>query len=93
MMMQIVGSFAEFERAMLRERSRSGLKVARKQGRIGGHRPKLKANQQQEIVHMVSSGQKTPRMPPGYSISIHLLCRVCCNVKKCLNRVLRSIAP
>lgn len=59
MMMQIVGTFAEFERAMLRERTRSGLDAARTQGRIGGRRPKLKAHQQQEIVLLVSSGQKT----------------------------------
>ena len=41
MMMHIVGSFAEFERAMLRERTRNGLLAARKDGRIGGRRPKL----------------------------------------------------
>ena len=41
MMMQIVGSFAEFERAMLRERTRTGLDAARQQGRIGGRRAKL----------------------------------------------------
>ena len=29
--MQIVGSFAEFERAMLRERTRNGLEAARKE--------------------------------------------------------------
>lgn len=34
-MMQIVASFAEFERVMLRERTRSGLAEARKQGRLG----------------------------------------------------------
>lgn len=59
MMMQIVGTFAEFERAMLRERTRSGLDAARKQGRIGGRRPKLKTHQQQEIVKLVKSGKKT----------------------------------
>ena len=59
MMMQIVGTFAEFERAMLRERTRSGLDAARKQGRVGGRRPKLKTHQQEEIVHLVNSGQKT----------------------------------
>jgi DNA invertase Pin-like site-specific DNA recombinase len=59
MMMQIVGTFAEFERAMLRERTRSGLDAARTQGRIGGRRPKLKPHQQQEIVLLVNSGQKT----------------------------------
>lgn len=59
MMMQIIGTFAEFERAMLRERTRNGLDAARKQGRIGGRRPKLKMQQQKEIVHLVNSGQKT----------------------------------
>ena len=59
MMMQIVGTFAEFERAMLRERTRNGLDAARKQGRVGGRRPKLKAHQQEEIIELVTSGQKT----------------------------------
>ena len=59
MMMQIVGTFAEFERAMLRERTRSGLDMARKQGRVGGRRPKLKTQQREEILHLVHSGQKT----------------------------------
>ncbi len=59
MMMQIVRTFAEFERAMLRERTRNGLNEARKRGRVGGRRPKLKTYQQQEIVQLVSSGQKT----------------------------------
>lgn len=59
MMMQIVGVFAEFERAMLRERTRAGLDAARVQGRIGGRRPKLNTQQQTEILHLVTSGQKS----------------------------------
>ena len=59
MMMQIVGSFAEFERAMLRERTKNGLDAARKEGRIGGRRSKLTLQQQKEIVALVTSGQKT----------------------------------
>ena len=59
MMMQIVGAFAEFERAMLRERTRNGLDAARKEGRIGGRRPKLKMHQEQEILNFVKTGQKT----------------------------------
>jgi DNA invertase Pin-like site-specific DNA recombinase len=59
MMMQIVGSFAEFERAMLREHTKHGLTAARVQGRLGGRRPKLKTHQEQEIIHLVHSGQKS----------------------------------
>ena len=59
MMMQMVGAFAEFERAMLRERTKAGLDAARQEGRIGGRRPKLSARQQSEIRKMVSKGDKT----------------------------------
>ena len=59
MMMQIVGSFAEFERAMLKERTRHGLEAARAAGRVGGRKPKLTPQQKNEIVAMVSSGHKT----------------------------------
>jgi DNA invertase Pin-like site-specific DNA recombinase len=44
---------------MLRERTRNGLEAARQQGRVGGRSPKLKTHQQQEILDMVNSGQKT----------------------------------
>jgi DNA invertase Pin-like site-specific DNA recombinase len=59
MMMQIVATFAEFERAMLRERTRKGLEQARSHGRIVGRRPKLKPHQQDEIIRSVQSGKKT----------------------------------
>jgi DNA invertase Pin-like site-specific DNA recombinase len=59
MMMQIVGSFAEFERAMLRERTRTGLEAARQEGRVGGRRPKLSPQQQKEVIDLVQSGRKT----------------------------------
>ena len=59
MMMQMVGAFAEFERAMLKERTKAGLDAAREEGRIGGRRPKLSVQQQAEIRKMVSKGDKT----------------------------------
>jgi DNA invertase Pin-like site-specific DNA recombinase len=59
MMMQMVGSFAEFERAMLRERTKIGLESARREGRVGGRPPKLNHQQETEIVRMISRGRKT----------------------------------
>jgi DNA invertase Pin-like site-specific DNA recombinase len=59
MMMQMVGAFAEFERAMLKERTKIGLDAARQEGRIGGRRPKLSPQQQAEIKKMISKGDKT----------------------------------
>src|SRR6266704_780012 len=64
MLMQMVGSFAEFERAMIRERTQAGLAVARAQGRIGGRRPKLGPQQQ---------AAKRRRQPRGSSMSIRRL--------------------
>jgi DNA invertase Pin-like site-specific DNA recombinase len=59
MMMQMVGSFAEFERAMIRERTKAGLDQARSEGRVGGRRPKLNAKQRAEIADSVTSGRKS----------------------------------
>jgi DNA invertase Pin-like site-specific DNA recombinase len=59
MMMQMLGAVAEFERAIIRERTRAGLKTARAQGRHGGRRPKLTPAQRVEIVDMVTSGRKS----------------------------------
>lgn len=59
MMMHMLGSFAEFEREMIRERTRAGLREARTKGRVPGRKPKITAEQQKEIVEAVSSGRKT----------------------------------
>jgi len=59
MLMQMVGSFAAFERAMMRERTQAGLAVARAEGRIGGRRPKLGPQQQAAMVDLVTSGRQT----------------------------------
>ena len=59
MMMQMLGAFAEFERAMVRERTRAGLQAARSRGRKGGRRPKLSSEQKAEILEMLASGRKT----------------------------------
>jgi DNA invertase Pin-like site-specific DNA recombinase len=59
MMMQIVGAFAEFERAMIRERTNAGLVVARAKGRVGGRPRKLSVLQREEARKMVISGRKS----------------------------------
>ena len=59
MMMQMMGSFAEFERAMIRERTSAGLAAARAKGRVGGRRKKLDAAQRREIAEIVITGRKT----------------------------------
>ncbi len=57
--MQMAGAFAEFERSMLKERTKAGLDAAREEGRIGGWRPKLSPQQQADIRKIVSKGDRT----------------------------------
>lgn len=59
MLMQMVGAFAEFERAMIRERTRAGLAQARSEGRVGGRKPKLTRAQEGAAAELVTSGQKS----------------------------------
>jgi DNA invertase Pin-like site-specific DNA recombinase len=59
MLMQMLGSFAEFERSMVRERTRAGLAAARDRGARLGRPAKLSAHQQQEVIKAVREGSKT----------------------------------
>ena len=58
MLTQMLGSFAEFERAMIRERTRAGLLIARQEGRRSGRRPKLDESERREVIDTVMSGRK-----------------------------------
>jgi DNA invertase Pin-like site-specific DNA recombinase len=70
MMMQMVGAFAEFDRAMIRERTSAGLAAARAEGRIGGRRKKLDTAKRREIAESVVSGRKSgAEMARPYKIS------------------------
>ena len=55
MVMQVVGSFAEFERS----RTKLGLARARANGRVGGGRYKLSPSQQAEAIKMIRVGEKS----------------------------------
>ena len=77
MMMQMVGSFAEFERAMIRERTSAGLALARPEGRVGGRRRKLTERQRSEIAESVLAGRKSAaEMARLYSISQPTVSRI-----------------
>ncbi|RSU45259.1 recombinase family protein [Sphingomonas sp. S-NIH.Pt15_0812] len=77
MMMQMVGSFAEFERAMIRERTSAGLAQARAEGRIGGRRRKLAEQQRREIAESVTSGRKSgAEMARLYGVSEPTVSRI-----------------
>jgi DNA invertase Pin-like site-specific DNA recombinase len=55
----IIGAVAEFERSLIVSRTKDGLAAARARGRVGGRKPKLSVNQQQEIRRLYGAGDKT----------------------------------
>jgi DNA invertase Pin-like site-specific DNA recombinase len=82
MMMQMVGSFAEFEREMIRERTLAGLQAARAQGRTGGRPPKLTNQQRQDIADNVLSGRRSGAdMARLYNISEATVSRIVANAR------------
>src|SRR5258707_8351556 len=56
MLLQMLGAFAEFERSMVRERTRLGLQAARERSRVGGRSPKLKPHQRAGAIERARSG-------------------------------------
>ena len=66
----VFAALAEFERNLIRERTRAGLVAARARGRSGGRKPKLSKAQIKEINAMVDA-QKLPigRIAELYGVS------------------------
>ena len=55
----IFGALAEFERALIRERTQAGLQAARARGRLSGRRKRLNAPQRAHAVELYRSRQHT----------------------------------
>ena len=57
----LFGSLAQFERNLIRERTRAGLAAARRRGRTGGCRKRLGAKKRQLAADLHRAGQHTVR--------------------------------
>jgi len=79
MMMHMLGSFAEFEREMVRERTQAGLRAARAQGRGGGRQPKLTPQQQAEVLAMLSSGRSAADIARLFRVHRTTISRIASN--------------
>jgi len=76
MMMQLIGTFAEFERAMLRERTKAGLIAARENGRVGGRKRALNAEQQREAIAMVGNGKSAAHVARLFGVHASTIGRI-----------------
>jgi DNA invertase Pin-like site-specific DNA recombinase len=69
LMLSVMGAFAEFERALLRERQREGIAVAKQRGAYRGRKRLLNAEQIGEVQRRVAAGEQKARVAREMGIS------------------------
>lgn len=69
LMLNVMGAFAEFERALIRERQREGIALAKRNGVYKGRKPKLNADQVAELQRRVGGGEKRSVIAKSLGIS------------------------
>ena len=76
MLTQVLGSFAEFEREMIRERTKLGLARARLEGRVGGNRASLTPKQQAHALAMIDEGKSQSEVAEVFRVHRSTICRL-----------------
>ena len=69
LLLSVMGAFAEFERALLRERQREGIALARQRGAYRGRKKALSDEQASELRRRAASGEKKSALAREYKIS------------------------
>lgn len=62
LMLSVMGAFAEFERALLRERQREGITLAKQRGAYRGRKRALNPEQIVEVKRRVAAGEQKARV-------------------------------
>jgi DNA invertase Pin-like site-specific DNA recombinase len=69
LMMHMLGCFAQFERSMIRERTKAGLDRAHKKGNFGGGKFKLTKIQEAHAIDMLRSGKSQTEVAEAQRVS------------------------
>lgn len=69
LLLSVMGAFAEFERALLRERQREGIALAKQRGVYRGRKPRLTATQISLLQHRAAAGETKARLAREFGIS------------------------
>jgi DNA invertase Pin-like site-specific DNA recombinase len=69
LLLGILGSFAQFERSLIRERQREGIAIAKAKGVYKGGKPKLTSEQVIEMRNMVITGIPKAEVARRFKIS------------------------
>jgi DNA invertase Pin-like site-specific DNA recombinase len=64
-----MGAFAEFERALLKERQREGIAIAKKAGVYKGRKPSLTPDRVTELRARIAGGEKKAALAREFGIS------------------------
>ena len=60
LLFNVLAMVAEFEADLIRTRTREGMAAARAAGKLRGRKPKLSPRQEEHLVELHASGEKTP---------------------------------
>lgn len=69
LMLSVMGAFAEFERALIRERQREGIALAKQRGAYRGRKKALSPEQAQELFQRAQAGEKKSQLAKAFGIS------------------------
>ena len=69
LMLSVMGAFAEFERALIRERQREGIALARQRGAYRGRKKSLSMDQVDELRRRAEGGEKKAPLAREFGIS------------------------
>jgi len=69
LMLSVMGAFAEFERALIKERQREGIALAKKRGAYRGRKKSLSNEQVAELKNRVAASQPKTQVARDFGIS------------------------
>jgi DNA invertase Pin-like site-specific DNA recombinase len=69
LMLSVMGAFAEFERALIHERQREGIALAKQRGAYRGRKKALSPDQSAELRRRAGAGEKKARLARELGIS------------------------
>ncbi|MBV8314732.1 MAG: recombinase family protein, partial [Planctomycetaceae bacterium] len=69
LMLSVMGAFAEFERALIRERQREGIALARQRGAYRGRRRALSDGQVAEVRRRIEAGESKAKVAREFGVS------------------------
>jgi DNA invertase Pin-like site-specific DNA recombinase len=69
LMLSVMGAFAEFERALIRERQREGIALAKQRGAYRGRKKSITATDIAELRRRIDAGDKKAQVARDYGIS------------------------